>query len=205
MPLLALILYLGAEPILARMGRFLVSDDLPQPADAVVVLLSGVEYFPRLVQAAELYRSGFVRHVVINGNRKTDSLRHLEQKGFEACCPWYENPLRVLSLFGVPREKVIKISAENAFDTLSEAEIVGNQLVRRHIARIMVTTSKYHTRRAGFIWKTLFDGRLSIRTIAAGTDPFDPDAWWREGRQVRWVMAEYGAWVYYLWKSFFEI
>jgi hypothetical protein len=37
---------------------------------------------------------------------------------------------------------------------------------------------------------------------AAEADPFDPDAWWREGRQIRWLMAEYGAWVFYLWKCF---
>jgi len=33
------------------------------------------------------------------------------------------------------------------------------------------------------------------------TDPYDPGSWWRNGRQIRWVMAEYGAWIYYWWKT----
>ena len=126
---------------------------------------------------------------------------YLEDKGFEACCPWFENSLRILSLYGVPRSRVIRISAEDAYDTVSEARIVGSELLRRGIQRVMITTSKYHSRRAGFIWKEIFENRLAVRMVSAKTDPYDPDGWWREGRQIRWVMAEYGAWLFYFWKQ----
>ena len=32
-------------------------------------------------------------------------------------------------------------------------------------------------------------------------DPFNPKAWWKEGRQIRWVLSEYGAWFYYYWQA----
>jgi hypothetical protein len=64
-----------------------------------------------------------------------------------------------------------------------------------------VTTSKSHTRRAGFIWRNLFKNRLTVRVVAAANDPYDPAGWWKQGRQIRWALAEYGAWIYYWWKK----
>ena len=125
----------------------------------------------------------------------------LEEKGFKACCPWFENSLRILSLYGVPRDRVIRISAEDAYDTVSEARVIGAELLRRGLKHIILTTSKYHSRRARFIWEKTFANQLSVSTISAKTDPYDPDGWWKEGRQIRWVLAEYGAWIFYYWKQ----
>ena len=199
--LLAGLLYLSSSMIMTRLGEFLVLDEEPVPSDAVVVLCTGVEYYPRLIEAAELFRNGFARKVVINGNRKTDVLRSLEDKGFERCCPWYEESLRILLMFGVPRDQVICISAEDAYDTVSEAEIVGREILQKEFTRIIITTSKFHTRRARFIWNKRFGDTLTICSVSAKSDPFNPKGWWKEGRQIRWVLAEYGAWVYYWWKT----
>jgi uncharacterized SAM-binding protein YcdF (DUF218 family) len=198
---IALFLYLSSGMIMTRLGDFLVLDEEPVPSDAVVVLCTGVEYYPRLIEAAELFRKGFARKVVINGNRKTDVLRSLEEKGFQRCCPWYAESLRILSMFGVPKDQVISISAEDAYDTVSEAEIVGTEILQKEFTKIIITTSKFHTRRARFIWNKRFGDALSIRSVSAKTDPYDPKGWWKEGRQIRWVLAEYGAWIYYWWKT----
>jgi len=200
--LIAIFLYLFSGTILCGLGRFLVFDEDSVPSDAVVVLNTGVEYSPRLIEAARLFRDGFARKVVINGNRKTDVLRGLEKRGFKKCCTWYEDSLRILSLFGVSRDKVVYISAEDAYDTVTEAEAVGKELLKKGFTRIIITTSKYHTRRARYIWKKMYGGKLAICSVSAKTDPYDPRGWWRQGRQVRWVLAEYGAWVYYYWKDF---
>jgi len=112
--LIAIFLYSFSGIIFHRIGKFLILDEKPTHSDAVVALCVGVEYYPRLIEAAELFRGGFALKVVISGNRKTDVLRSLERKGFEKCCPWYENSLRILSMLGVPREKVVCISAEDA-------------------------------------------------------------------------------------------
>ena len=198
---IALFLYLSSSMIMTRLGEFLVLDEEPVPSDAVVVLCTGVEYYPRLIEAAELFRKGFARKVVINGNRKTDVLRSLEEKGFQRCCPWYEESLRILLMFGVPKDQVICISAEDAYDTVSEAEIVGREILQKEFTKIIITTSKFHTRRARFIWNKRFGDTLSICSVSAKTDPYDPKGWWKEGRQIRWVLAEYGAWIYYWWKT----
>lgn len=197
----ALLLYFLSGPIMIMVGEFLVQADEPARSDAVVVLSTGIEYYPRLMEAAMLFQDGFAERVAINGNRKSEALRELERRGFQSCCLWYEDALRVLELLGVPKERVIIINAESAYDTVSEAKLVGEVLSEAGITSIILTTSKYHTRRARYIWKKLFPDRFTIRAVAARNDPFSPEAWWKEGRQVRWVLAEYGAWIYYFWKT----
>lgn len=190
--------------ILCVLGEFIVYDEKTAASDAVVVLNTGLEYYPRLIEAADLYREGLAQRVVINGNRKDDVLRSLETKGFTRCCPWYEDSLRILTMFGVPRERVISLSVEDAYDTVTEAAAVGEEIIRQGYGRIIITTSKYHSRRAHYIWTRMFGDKLSIYTVAAKTDPYEPRGWWRDGRQIRWVMAEYGAWIYYWWKKLRE-
>ncbi len=189
------LLYFSLGTLLATLGGFLVINDNPTSSEAVVVLSTGIEYYPRLQQAVRLFREGYVEKVVINGNRKTELLRDLEKKGFTPCCPWYENSLRILSLLGVPRDRVLAISAEDAYDTVSELYVVGRELIREGIKSIVITTSKSHTRRAQYIWEHNFPDQFSIQTVAARTDPYSPTGWWKEGRQIRWVLAEYGAWL----------
>ena len=165
--------------------------------------ISGVDYYPRLMEAASLYREGIADRIVIDGNRKNDSLRELEAMGFEPCCPWYENAVRILRILGVPEEKVLTVSAEDAFDTISEAQAVAPHLLKNNLTRIIITTSKFHSRRACHIWKHLYGNVMEIFVAAARNDEFDPEQWWHEGQQIRWVLSEYGSWVYYFWQTAF--
>lgn len=192
--------WLAAPALLGAAGRFLVSDDRSSVADAALVLATGIDYYPRLIEAAALYREGRVARVAIDGNRKTDVLRDLEAQGFVPAAPWDEDSRRILELLGVPRPAVLSVSAEEAYDTVSEARLVAPALHAAGIASILVTTSKSHTRRAGYIWRRLHGDRLAIASVAARADPYQPDGWWRSGRQIRWVLAEYGAWLYLHWK-----
>jgi uncharacterized SAM-binding protein YcdF (DUF218 family) len=115
------------------------------------------------------------------------------------CCPWHEDTVRILELLGVSRRDVITISVEDAYDTVSEARAVGKSLIEAGISSVIISTSKSHSRRAGYIWKTIFSSQLEIRTVAAQEDPYSPSNWWKDGRQIKWVMSEYGAWIYYFW------
>jgi uncharacterized SAM-binding protein YcdF (DUF218 family) len=187
------------------MGDMIVADQKASPADAVVVLSTGIEYYPRLIQAADLYRQGLAENIVINGDRKTDTLRDLERKGFKTCCPWYADSVSILAILGVPEDKIIRISNQDAYDTVSEADAVGRELIKRKWTAVIITTSKYHTRRAKFIWQKMYKNRITIFMVSAKTDPYDPDNWWKDGRQIRWVLAEYGAWLYYWWKEITEL
>ena len=199
---IVLLVLLFRGVLLRAVGGFLIVEEELHHSDAIVVLNTGMAYYPRLVEAEALYRQGYARVIVINGNRKTAALRNLEAKGFRTCCPWYEERVRILEILGVPRSDVITISAENAYDTISEAVAVGPALLQKGVTTAIVTTSKSHSRRACHIWKNLYQGRIRIEVAGARTDPYSPTTWWKSGRQIRWVLSEYGAWVLYVWNEF---
>lgn len=192
--------WLFAAPVLTRVGGFLIDTAPPRKADAAVVLATGVDYYPRLMEAADLYRQGLVHTVVIDGNRKSAALRSLEARGYEPPCHWAAESIRILELLGVPENRILAVSAEDAYDTISEAMYVGARLQATPLEHLIITTSKFHTRRAAYIWRRMYPGRFVIQSAAAAEDPFRADGWWREGRQIRQLLAEYGAWAYYFWK-----
>ena len=105
---------------------------------------------------------------------------------------------------GVAKDHIVAISAEDAYDTISEAKIVGAILVNSGISNIIITTSKFHSRRARHIWSKMYKGQLRVFVAPAKNDPFNPEAWWKNGRQVRWVLSEYGAWIYYYLGKIFD-
>ena len=57
---LVISIYILSTPILNAIGQLLVIDDKPIKSDAVVVLNTGLEYYPRLIEAASLYQKGVI-------------------------------------------------------------------------------------------------------------------------------------------------
>lgn len=200
--ILILVLFLlSYQQILTEIGHFLVRGDALSRADAIVVLSTEIDYYPRLIEAADLYLQDLAEHVVINGNRKSESLRKLETLGFKPLHPWYSDSIAILKMLGVPEDRVLAISAEDVYDTISEAQYVGNALIQKGFSKVILTTSKFHTRRAGMIWESRYADRIQILVTGAREDPFQPKSWWKDGRQIRQVMSEYGAWIYFFWKK----
>jgi uncharacterized SAM-binding protein YcdF (DUF218 family) len=192
------------EKILSGIGSLLIVKDIPTKAEAAVVLNTGVDIYPRLIEAASLYKQVKAERVVINGNRKTDILRNLESSGYEPPHKWYAREISILTHQGVAKDHIVAISAEDAYDTISEAKIVGKILINNGMANVIITTSKFHSRRARHIWSKMYKGKLKIYVAPAQNDPFNPEAWWKNGRQIRWVLSEYGAWAYYYWMKIFD-
>jgi len=203
--LLIVLLLVFHHKILSGIGGFLVVQDVPATADAAVVLNTGADMYPRLMEAVNLYNQGTVAKVVINGNRKTAILRSLEGSGYTPPCKWYAEEMGILTHLGVPKESIVAISAEDVFDTISEAEAVGEILLNNSMGKVIIVTSKNHSRRARHIWKKLYRDRLEIYVAPARHDPFDPAGWWKDARQIHGVLYEYGSWIYYYWMRFFDL
>jgi len=201
--LIALVLLLRFSALPA-LGRFLVEEPRNEPTEAAVVLSTGVDYYPRLMEAAAQYRTERVAFVVINGNRKTDALRELESMGYIPPAPWDEAHKRILEVLGVPRDKVIAIGAEDAYDTISEARSIAPVLQKQGLGHLLIVTSRFHSKRAAHIWRHRLRQTFEIDVAPARRDPFETDGWWRSGRQIRQLMTEYGGWVFYyssLWQE----
>ena len=202
--LLIAVLFVTHTKILHAIGSFLIVEDIPLRADAAVVLNGGVDIYPRLIQAAELYKNKKTERIIINGNRKTDILRDLETNGYKPPCRWHAEAISILTYLGVPKEHIVAINAEDAFDTITEATIVGETLINKGLKDVIITTSKFHSSRAHYIWTKMYSKRLKVFIAPAKKDPFNPENWWKKGRQIRWVLSEYGAWLYYFTMKIFN-
>ncbi|MCB1865502.1 MAG: YdcF family protein [Chromatiales bacterium] len=189
--------------LLPAMGRWLVEDQTPTSADAIVVLATGEEYYPRAIEAARLHGLGHAPRVIVNGDRRTPALQALEAQGYRPLAPW---PLEITGLYGflgVPAPALTAVALPQAFDTVSEAQGLTAALQAEGPLprRILLVTSRFHTHRAATIWRERIGAQTEIIPVAAKEDPFDPEHWWADARQIRWVMAEYGGWLSLLWRG----
>lgn len=201
--LVLLPIYLFPVFILAPLASCLITEDPPERVDAVIVLNTGIGIYERLMEAAYLYNQDYTAKIIINGNRKNEILKELEEMGLQLGCAWDEERIRVLELLGVPRKAIISISAEDAYDTVTEAEAVGPKVISMGLKKIIITTSKVHSARAIYIWRTLFTDRLSLLSITAKKDLFLAEGWWRSGKDTKQLLYEYGSWLYLFAKKWF--
>ena len=90
-----------------------------------------------------------------------------------------------MSQMGVPVSAIVTgdVIVDN---TAAEAEMLRSMAERRHWRTVIVVTSKYHTRRAGFaLRRTLLGSGVEIVMRATRYDMSDPDNWWRRRGDFR--------------------
>ena len=186
--LLAGMLLAGAAhvPILREIASFLIVEDSLRPS-AAIVSLGGQTPF-REMEAARLYRAGWAPVVVVVREAASKESKTLEALGIRVEQGW-EVRRKVLVQQGVPSSAIV-VPGEGAEGTLEELKAAYGVLNPRD-ARVILVTSKYHTRRTGLTWHYVTAGRSQGIVRAASRDPFDPTNWWRERRFVLSVVREY--------------
>ena len=159
----ALAVWLLRASLYRAAGNFLVEDDGPQKADAIVVL-SGDDYGTRTLKGAQLAQAGYAPYVLVSGPKallepESDVyIEYARRKGYPA------------SLFrSVPHE---------ADSTRGETAIIGKYLLARGIKEVLLVTSNYHTRRAAQLMRSQNPG-LQVIVVAAPDPYFSTDGWWK--------------------------
>ena len=61
----------------------------------------------------------------------------------------------------------------------------------REGGRVILITSKYHTRRVKVVWRALAGNRLEAIVRFAADDPFEPRRWWRNTADALSVSREW--------------
>lgn len=167
----------GLYPVwLAALGNLLVKAEPPFPAGMVVVL-AGDSYGYRILKAAELVRHGFASKVLVSGPAGVYGLHECD-----LAIPFAEKQ-------GYPAAWFIPLPHE-ADSTVEEAQVVIEELRRRNVRRFMVVTSDYHTRRAGWIYRSLAPP-AEVRIVAASDRFFRADGWWRTRRGQKVFVLEW--------------
>ncbi len=171
----AIAFYVFHIPVLTALGRYLVVDQPPVKADAVVVL-GGDEFGMRTVKAAQLVQAGYAPYVLLSGppillaHESELMLAFAVKQGYPA------------SLF--------QQYQHDANSTREEETALAAELQRRGIHRILLVTSNYHSRRATYLFHQIAPW-LTVQTVDAPDTYFTPDTWWKTRRGRKTFVLEW--------------
>lgn len=179
-------------------GRWLVVEDPLEKAQSIAVLSGGMPV--RAIEAAKLYRQGYAPEIWLT--RSAEPAASLKELGIPYVGEDYYN-LRVLVREGVPPE-AIHVLPEPIVNTADEIAVIGAELGRKaqlerdKNQRVIIVTTKAHTRRVRTLWRKLAAARGKAMVRAASGDTFDASHWWRNTTDaldvVREVLGLLNAW-----------
>lgn len=184
-----LVLALLAVPlVLSYGGRYLQHEDPLQKADAIFVL-AGTR-LERPLEAMELFKEGHAPVIVLSPGRPEPGEVMLRARGIRF--PSESELVRdALVQLGVPAPAVMA-SAGYVDNTADEANLLRAMVLTRGWRRVIIVTSKYHTRRVSYAFARALEGTGAQPIIRASRyDPSDPAQWWHYRADVRWALSEY--------------
>jgi len=172
-----------------RAGKWLVKDDVPEHADAMVMLMGG---FPeRVLQAVDLYHDGKVGRLIIV-EESMGPFKTLESRGADIISNTQQAKNSAIAL-GIPADSITVLPGD-ARDTKTEAVAVRNYLAgKTAMDTLLLVSSPSHMRRASMIFNAAL--RDSETPVYIGCSPsayssFNPDKWWRRKEDVQHVVSE---------------
>lgn len=182
-----ILLAFAAVAFLPFAGRYLVQQDSLDKADVVVVLAGArVE---RWLEGVELYRGGWAPHIVISPGRIEPAELQLRSMGIRF--PTDAELVRDAMLQMQVPAAAVETLPGSLDNTAQEAAAVHELAAARHWSRVIVVTSKYHTRRSRFAFVREFKGsNVQILIRASRYDRSTPERWWTSRADARYVASE---------------
>jgi uncharacterized SAM-binding protein YcdF (DUF218 family) len=175
-----------------NVGRWLSVEDPLEKADAIAVLSGRMP--DRALEAARVYKGGYAPEVWLTHTTEPGVTL---QKLSVAYTGEDTYDKQILEHEGVP-ENAIRILEPPIVNTADEMKTIGQALKQEKSHKVILVTSKVHTRRTRTLWKRLArrDGEAIVRGVS--DDQFDPAHWWRTTGDaldvVREVLGMLNAW-----------
>jgi uncharacterized SAM-binding protein YcdF (DUF218 family) len=184
-------LYFTSGWWLAAAGRWLDVSETPHAADFCLVLSGDFESRP--FAAAALYRKGFIHRGIWLTQIAPDTIF---PQGFDS----ETAARRILEATGVPGGNISVLEGQCA-TTFDEAQALKRQLAKYPDATVAVVTSDYHTRRSRWVFRQVIgDAADRLQFVAAPTDYFNADNWWRVEEGIASYPKEFFKLpFYYIW------
>lgn len=175
-------------------GRAMYREDPLEKSDAVYVLAG--ERVMRWLEAADLVREGWAPEIVLSGGYRDALEQRVLDRGIEFPSEG-EVAERALMQLGVPAGRIRILGYVD--NTAAEAALLRREALARHWSRVIVVTSKLHTRRAGFAMRRALDGTdVHVVMRASRYDDDDPSHFWNRRRTMRTMLSELPKFAAYL-------
>jgi len=158
-------------------GGFLIHEDAPRKADAIVVL-GGDEFGVRTVKGGELAKAGYAPYALVSGpptllgHESDETIEYAVRQGLPR------------ALF---RATVLPPEADS---TRTEAVYLGKYLKQNGVHSILLVTSNFHTRRALALWRKE-NPWVAVTVVGAQDRFFTPDSWWKTRPGKRTFLNEW--------------
>ena len=180
------VMYIGG---CQRAGRWLVKEDLPSHADALVILMGN---FPeRVLQASDLYNEGRADRILIV-EESMGAYLGLKERGINIISKTTQAVESCVAL-GVPSEKITVLPGD-ARSTLTEAVIIRDYLrTAGGIDSLVLVSSPYHLRRATLIFEKAMnklDPPVWIGCSPSAYADYNATGWWKEKEDIQNVLSE---------------
>jgi len=174
--LLALALIVTLVPWgMKGLGYWLMVEDRLEHARAIVVLGGHVPF--RAIEAVSIYRQGWASEVWLTGGARSAEEAAMARLGLQIQRGETYNRA-ALERLGVPRN-AIRLLSGAVQNTVEEVQRVARELEGIGGDRVILVTSKLHTRRVRAIWRALTGDSPHAIVRYATEDPYDPIRWWR--------------------------
>ena len=160
----------------STVGHWLVVADPLEPSRAIVVLSGRVPF--RAMRAASMYKAGLAPEVWVSRPVRTPEELTMRRLGILDVKTEEERNQQVLERLGVPRA-AIRVLDTRILNTMEEVEAIAAEVRRVGGERVILVTSKPHTRRVKAIWQALVGDVPRVMVQHPVEELFDPDRWWR--------------------------
>ncbi|MBM3777904.1 MAG: YdcF family protein [Acidimicrobiia bacterium] len=192
---LSVALVLAVAGLFFGMGPLLVRNDPLQQADAVHVLAGS--RMDRPLEGAMLLKEGYAGILVLTREKPDAAERLLASRYGIAYMSSADRARDILQRI-VPAESIIV--PPGLHDNTAQEATTITRLAREHgWKRVIVVTSVYHTRRAGYaLRRALGDVDVEILVRATRYDDARPWSWWLHRADMKYVASEAPKFLAYL-------
>jgi uncharacterized SAM-binding protein YcdF (DUF218 family) len=171
---------------LPRLGPWLVIQDPLVKSDAIIVL--GGTMYERQLEAVDLYRDAWAPRIYLF--RELIDWGELEL--IERGVPYtkvVDVQIDAMVRLGVPRGAIEIL--DRAESTAAEADYVRQLVLARKLSRVIVVSSKQHTRRVRLVMRRrLADTGTEVIVRPSRYDRSNVERWWSERATLRFTLFE---------------
>ena len=171
--------------LLSAYARFFVIDNPTVGTDAAIVVLTG-SASTRISKALELYKEGYGTRILLT------TPRYMNSK-VSRIFPSYEQQANLIAeMFNISaRFEQVSSLKEGATSTFDEAYDLLAFCLKKQLKHLILVTDAFHTRRALYTFKKVFDGRdIKIEVSAANNDIFNTENWWHSDKGITAYILE---------------
>jgi uncharacterized SAM-binding protein YcdF (DUF218 family) len=140
------------------------------------------------MEGADLYNQGWAPEVWLTLGRDARKDAAAAPLGVDLFIAADDNR-RILEAMGVPPDAIHEIPGA-VRNTADEVREISKRLSETGGERVILVSSKFHTRRVRTLWTRLTGNPAGAIVQPATRDPYDGSRWWRSSNSIGYVAKE---------------